>query len=198
MADVIFFKTLLSFLLCLTRTSLNPNLIFSQNPPISSTNLYKISSKVCFLTFFSAFHFRLCVICFRVLELGIFEKRVGNYDFGQIFFKILIGLCPIWLYCICVSPLWQFELVFRHIFICSCIAHMCSVVLHSMCLTKCSSGIFELFWTQMSSNFWVYPWLNLFNMFWSLGVCFTHFAQLCLTMPCHASPRHASCTPHAH
>ena len=130
--------------------------------------------------------------------IGDFQKRVGFTNFGQNFFKILIGLCPICHDCIFVGPLWQFELVFRHIFICSCIAHMCSVVLHSKCLTKCSSGIFELVWTQMSSFVWIYPLLNLFNMFWSLGVCFTHFAQLCLTMPCHASPRHASCTPHAH
>ena len=76
--------------------------------------------------------------------IGDFRKRVGFIDFGQKIFKILIGLCPIWLVCICVGPLWQFELVFRHIFICSCIAHMCSVVLHSKCLTKCASGIFEL------------------------------------------------------
>ena len=134
--------------------------------------------------------------------IGDFRKRVGFIDFGHIFFKILIRLCPIWLVCIYVGPLWQFELVFRHIFICSCIAHMCSVVLHSMCLIKCSSGIFELFWTQMSSKFWVYPWLSLFNMFWSLGVCFN---TLCPTMPHHALPcitkahtMHTSCTPHAH
>ena len=133
-----------------------------------------------------------------VLNLGFSKKRVGFIGFGQTFYKILIGLCPIWLVCICVGPLCQFDLVFRHIFICSCITHMCSVVLHSMCLIKCSSDIFELVWTQMSSNFWVYPWLNLFNMFWSLGVCFTQFDQVCLTMPCHASPRHTPCTHHAH
>ena len=90
-----FFKTLLNSFLCLTWTSLNPNLIFNQNHPISNTNLCKISSKVCFLTFFSSFYLRLCRICFRVLKLGIFEKGVGNYDFGKKNFKILIGLCPI-------------------------------------------------------------------------------------------------------
>ena len=151
------FKTLLCSLLCLTWTSLNPNLIFTQNPPISSSNFYKISSKVCFLTFFLAFHFRLCRICFRVLELGIFKKGVGNYDFGQNFFKILIGQCPICLDCIYVGPMWQLKLVLRHIFICSCIANMCSVVLHTMCLIKCLSGIFELIWTPMRSKFWVHP-----------------------------------------
>ena len=181
----LFFKTLLCSLLCVTRTSLNPNLIFTKNPPIPSTNLCKISSKVCFLTFFLAFHFRLCRICFRVLELGIFEKRVGNYDFGQIVLKILIGLCPICLVCIYVVPLWQFELVFRHIFICSGIAHLCSVVLHFMCLIKCLSGIFLLVWTPMSSNCWDYPWLILLNMFWSLGVRFTHFVPY---VPHHALP----------
>ena len=159
------FKTFLSSLLCLTQTSLNPNLIFTQNPPISSMNLYKISLNVCFLTFFSAFPCRLCRICLRVLELGIFEKGVGNYDFGPKVFKILIGLCPNCLDCIYVGSLWHFDHIFRYIFICSCIAHMCSVVLHSMCLLKCSSGIFEWIWTLISSNLWVYPWLNLLNMF---------------------------------
>ena len=129
--------------------------------------------------------------------IGDFWKRVGFTNFGQNFFKILIGLCPICLDCIYVGRLWQFEFVFRHILICSCIAHMCSVVLHSECLTKCSSGIFELVWTKMSSCVCLYPWLNLFNMFRSWGVCSTHFAQLCLTMPCHGSPWHTPCTPHA-
>ena len=62
------------------------------------------------------------------LNWGFFEKGVGNYDFGQIFFKILIGLCPICFDCICFGPLWHFNHVFRHISMCSCIAHMCSVV----------------------------------------------------------------------
>ena len=174
----------MSSFLCLTRTSLNPNLIFTQNPPISSTNLYKISSTVCFLTFFLAFHFRLCRICFRVLELGIFEKRVGNYDFGLIFFKILIGLCPSCIVCIYVGPLWQFDIIFRYIFICSCIAHLCSAVLHSMCLIKCSSGIFELFGLKWVPNFG-------FTLDWTCWTCFDHWVcvlhtltHMCLTMPC--------------
>ena len=76
---------------------------------------------------------------------------------------------------------------------------MLSRVLHIMCLIKCLSGIFELFWTPMSSKFWDYSWLNLFNMFWSLGVCFTHFdptcAHTCLAMH---YLMHTLCTLHAH
>jgi len=79
---------------------------------------------------------------------------------------------------------------------------MLSRVLHIMCLIKCSSDIFELFWTLVSSKFWDYPWLNLYNMFWSLGVCFTHFDP---NVPIHALPyiskahlMHTTCTLDAH
>ena len=193
-----FFKTLLSSL-PLPHSNLSQTQISFHSKPInfkfkSLQNLFKGMFLNNIFTLFLDYAEKFLGLSW----IGDFQKRVGFTNFGQNFFKILIGLCPICHDCIFVGPLWQFELVFRHIFICSCIAHMCNIVLHSKCLTKCSSGIFELVWTQMSSFVWVYPWLNLFNMLWSLGVCFTHFAQLCLTMPCHASPRHASCTPHAH
>ena len=98
------FKTLFSSLLCLTRTSLTLNLIFTQNPPISSTNLCKFSSKVCFLTFFSAFHFRLCRICFRVLELGIFENGLGLMILGKRFSKSWLGSAPFVLFVSVLAP----------------------------------------------------------------------------------------------
>ena len=85
------------------------------------------------------------------------KKGLGTMILGKTNFKLLIGLCPIYLDCICVSSLWHFDHVFRNIFICLCIAHMCSVVLHTTCLIKCSNGIFLLVWTPMSSNCWDYP-----------------------------------------
>ena len=150
--------------------SLNPNLIFSLNPIIFKLDLCTINLQ--------SFHFslRICRNWVRVLELGFFEKKgLGMLILGKIF-KILIGLSPIWSDCIYVGPLWHFKHVFRHISVCSCIAHRCITVLHAMCLTKCSSDIFVVFWTQLSSIVWVYPWFNLLDMFWSLGVRFTHFA----------------------
>ena len=38
-------------------------------------------------------------------------------------------------------------------------------------------------------------WLDMFIMFWSLGVCFTHFNPNVLS---HALHMHHICTPHAH
>ena len=51
-----------------------------------------------------------------------------------------------------------------------------------------------LFSTSMSSKLWGLPWLDLFIMLWSLGVCFTHFDPIVL---CHALHMHHICTPHA-
>ena len=56
-------------------------------------------------------------------KLGIFWNGLRFFVFVNIFLKILIGLCPICCLCICVGPLWQFELVFRHFSLCSCIVH---------------------------------------------------------------------------
>ena len=129
------FKTFLSSLLCLTRTSLNPNLIFTKNPKISSTNFCKISSTVCFLTFFSSFHLDYAKFVLGFLNWGFSKKGLGTMIFGKLFSKFWLG---------CVPFDFIESVLFRHISMCSCIAHMCSVVLHAICLSKCSSGIFEL------------------------------------------------------
>ena len=117
--------------------------------------------------------------------------------FCQKIFKSLIGLSPIWSMCICVGFVWHSKHVLRHFHLCSCIVHWCSSLLHAMCLTECSCEILVVYWTQMSSIAWVYFWLNMFHIFWSMSVCFTHFPILCLTMPWHAPPRHPLGTPHA-
>ena len=126
--------------------------------------------------------------------MGIFQKRVGILNFVIFFKKSLIGLNPIWFVFICVSPMWQFKQVLRHFHMCSCIVHSCCSLLHALCLTECPCDIFVLNWTQLSANAWVYSWLNMFNIFWSMSVCFTHFPILCHAMPCHAPLRHT----HAH
>ena len=111
----------------------------------------------------------------------------------QLSFKILIGLCFIWYVCSCVGPLWQFMLVLRHFFSCSCIVHSWNSLLHARCLTECLSDILVLNWTQLSSNAWFLSWLIMFIMFWLVFVCFTHYFHF---MPqCHAM--HTLGTPHA-
>ena len=161
-----FFKKLSISLTMPLLNIFQPKFLFSQNPIIFKLIFCKINFKLCFLK--HSFHFclRLCRNYLRVFKLGIFEKGVGFMIFKQNFFKFLIGLSPIWFVCICVSPLWHFKSVLRHFSMCLCIVHSCSAVLHAKCLSKCSSDIFVLLWTQMSSNFWEYPWLNLVTTFW--------------------------------
>ena len=125
------------------------------------------------------------------------------------FFKILIGLSPICCVCIYVGPLRHSNHVLRQFSSYSCIIHRCCVLLHVRCLTECPSDILVLNWTQVSHFGWVYFWLTMFNMFWSLNVCSTHFAQV--VPQCHvmhtlgthyASPVTltciSSCTTHSH
>ena len=155
-ADVtVFSNTFISLALPLSNPS-QPKTIFNSKPHHIQANLCKINLKGMFLTFFSSFPLRLCRNFLRVLKLGIFSKMGWGSWFCEIFFKILIRLSPIWFVCICVGPLWHFKLVLRHFYICSCIFHWWFVVLHALCLTKCSSDIFVLDWTQLSSIAWVY------------------------------------------
>ena len=114
----------------------------------------------------------------------------------QMFFKILIGLSPIWCVCICVGPMWQIKHVLRQISSCSCIFHRCCILLHVRCLTDCPSDIFVLNWTQVSPFAWVYSWLTIFNMFWSMNVFYT-LCPSCALMPCLAHTMHPLDTPHA-
>ena len=100
-------------------------------------------------------------------KFGIFPKS----------FKILIGLSPIYHFCICVGPLWHFKVVLRHSSLCSCIFHHCCALLHDRSLSQCPSDILELNWTQVSSNDRFLSCLIMLTMFWSLSVCFTHFAH---------------------
>ena len=45
-----------------------------------------------------------------LLDLGIFEKGVGNLNFGQIFFNFLIGLCPFGLFLTVLAPCGNFNM----------------------------------------------------------------------------------------
>ena len=58
------------------------------------------------------------------LKLGYFEKGLGTLNFVKISFYFLIGLCPIWVVCVCVGQLWHFNMYLGKIQSCSCIAHM--------------------------------------------------------------------------
>ena len=107
----------------------------------------------------------------------------------------LIRLCPICFDCVCVGLLWHFNLYLGIFYTCSCIVYMLVVFVHTKCLIKCLNDILVLFWTLMSTKLWGIPWLCMFNMFWSLVVCFTYFDPKVL---CHVLIIHHKCTPHAH
>ena len=81
----------------------------------------------------------------RVLKIGDFQKLGWVSNFCEKFFNSLIGLSPIWCLCICVGPLWQFELVLRHISSCSCIFYCFYKLLHVRCSTECPSNILWLY-----------------------------------------------------
>ena len=102
----------------------------------------------------------------------------------------MIGLSSIYCFCICV--LWNFKVVLRHSSLCSYIFHHCCALLLVSCLIECPSDILELNWIQVNSNFWVYTCLTLFNLFWSLIMCFTHFAHVAHTRH---TPKHPFSTP---
>ena len=48
-----------------------------------------------FSIIFSSFSIDYAENVLGLLDLGIFEKGVGNLNFGQNFVNLLIGLCPI-------------------------------------------------------------------------------------------------------
>ena len=117
----------------------------------------------------------------------------GSYFCANLF-KILIGLSPICCVCIFVGPMRHSKHVVTQISSCSCIFYRCCVLLHVRCLAECPSDILVLNWTQVSPFAWAYSCLPMFNMFWSMNVCSTHFAQV---MPqCQAM--HTLCILQAH
>ena len=160
----------------LSRTPLNTKSFFALTPSFSSKNLCKISSRYVFLNIVFTFVLNFADFSIGFSKFGdFFEKGLGSY-FCENVFKILIGLSPICCVCIYVGPLWQIKHVLRQISSCSCIFHRCCVLLHVRCLTECPNDILVLNWTQVSPFAWVYSWLTMFNMFWSMNVYSTHFA----------------------
>ena len=79
------------------------------------------------------------------------------------------------------TPCGRLNMYWGIFLFCSCIFHHYCALLHVRCLTECPSDIFELNWIQVNSNFCVYTCLTLFNLFWSLIMCFTHFAYVAHT-----------------
>ena len=186
------FKTLLFPSHCFLQTSLNPKPFFTQTPSFSSKNLCKITSRYVFLNIVFTFVLNFADFSLDFKNWGFLKTGLG-FLFLWKFFKILIGLSPICYVCICVGPMRHSNHVLRQISSCSCIIHRCCSLLHVRFLTECPSDILVLNWTQMSSNTWVSFWLNMLDMFWSMGVCFIHFN---LFVPqCHAM--HTLGTPHA-
>ena len=125
-----------------------------------------------------------------------FWIRVENFELCQKKFQFIFSLFSISCFdCVCVGPLWRFNLYLGKIHTCSFIAFMFAMLVHTKCLRKCPNGILVLFWTPMSTKLWELPWLYMFIMFWSLVVCFTHFDPNVLS---HAFHMYHLCTPHAH
>ena len=142
------------------------------------------------------------VLDFAEINLGFkigdfFEKGLGFLIFIKILSDFWLGCIPFGL---CVGPLWHFNHVLRHFYMCSCIVHSCSVVLHAKYLTKCSSGILCCIGLK-----WV-PLLG-FTLDWTCLTCFGQWVcvlhtlpNLCLNaMPCtiYAHTRHPLGTHHA-
>ena len=124
-----------------------------------------------------------------------FWKGWETLSFVQKIFNFLIGLYPICFVCVCVGPLWHFNMYLDNIYTCSSITYILVVLVHTKCLIKCPNGILVLFWILMSTKLWRLPWLCMFIMFWSLVVCFTYFEPNVFS---HALIMHHICTPHAH
>ena len=163
---------------CLSRTPFNLNLIFFQKHILFKIISTQSLQGVCFLVSFHLFYLDYANFSIGFWKLGIFEKGVGVINFVQNVFKILIGFSPIWCVCICVDPMRHSIHVMRNFHSCSCIIHRCCSLLHVRCLTECPTDILVLNWTQVSPFTWDYSWLTMFNMFWSMNVCSTHFVHV--------------------
>ena len=136
-----FFKNSLFPLHSLSRTPSQPKIIFHSNPFTLKLVFCIFNFKVCFLKHFLLFVLDYAKIKLGFSKLGIFSKMGWGSWFCEKFFKILIGLSPIWSLCICVGPVWHSNHVLRLFHLCSCIVHLCCGLLHAKCLTKCSSDI---------------------------------------------------------
>ena len=96
MADVTDFQTHHTFpSFRLPRASLNPKQFFTQKPNQFQVQSLKNHFKGMFSTIFSSFSLDYAENVLGLLDLGIFEKGVGNLNFGLNFVNLLIGLCPI-------------------------------------------------------------------------------------------------------
>ena len=130
------------------------------------------------------------------MKIGDFRKIGLGFLFLWNFFEILIGLSPICYACVCVGPTWHSNLVLRLFHLCSCIVHWYCTLLHAKCLTECPNDILVLNWTQVSPFAWISFWLNMLDMFWSMGMCFTHLEFFFFFVPqCH--PMHTLGTHYA-
>ena len=151
-ANVIVFHILSFPSLSLSRTIFNPKHYFIHTLSFSS-NFFTESFQGMYFFHYSHLLFSdYAEFMFRVLKIGDFRKLDWISFCSKYFSKSLIGLCPICCLCICIGPLWQFDHVLRHFFICSCILYNCCALLHLMCLTDCLSDSSMLFWTQLRSN----------------------------------------------
>ena len=130
----------------------------------------------------------------RVLKIGDFRKLGWVSIFCENFFNSLIGLSPIWCLCICVGPLWKFELVLRHFSSCSCIFY---------CFINCCMlGVRQNFQVTFFDCIEL-KWVSLleFSLFDLVSHALVVFNSLCSQMPCLAHIvhtlgifRYTSCT----
>ena len=131
----------------------------------------------------------------RVLKNGDFRKFGWVSKFCEIFFNSLIGLSSIWCLCICVGPLWQFELVLRHVSSCSCIFFIVFINCCMLCVWQNVQvtffGCIELKWVSLLE----------FSLIELVSHALDVFNLLCSQMPCLAHTvhtlgisRHTSCT----
>ena len=107
------FKTLSFPSLRLSWTPFNPKPFFTQTSSFSRENLCKITSRYVFLNIVFIFVLDYADFSLGFWKLGIFENWVGVLSFCEFFSKSLIGLSPIWCFCICVGPLSHSKLVLR-------------------------------------------------------------------------------------
>ena len=124
--------------------------------------------------------------------VGLFLKGLGKTYFScKNFLFSWLSCVPFCLFVFVLAPsgiLTCIKAKCHHI---PALFHMLMVCMHSKCLIKCPNGIFSLFWTSMSINFWGLSWLCMFIMYWSLVVRFTHFALWVLA---HLLVIHLTCT----
>ena len=131
----------------------------------------------------------------RVLKTEDFQKLGWVSNFCENFFNSLIWLSPIWCLCIYVGPLWQFELVLRHISSCSCIFLF-------FFINCCMLGV----WQNVRVTFFgciELKWVSLpkFSLFELVSHALDVFNSLCSQIPCLVHTvhtlgisRHTSCT----